>query len=66
MAKKIFLQMRDMFSVEMWFYRRKLRLSWKENVVNEEVLSRVRRERLLLDIVRDRHWKSVGNVLGEV
>ena len=52
-------------AAEMWFYRRMLRVSWKEMVTNEEILNRMRTKRLLVDTIRGRQWKLIGHVLRE-
>ena len=37
-----------------WFYRRILRISWKEHVSNEEVLKRAKAERRIIRTIRQR------------
>ena len=52
-------------AAEMWFYRRMLRVSWKEVVTNEDILNRMRTKRLLVDTIRGRQWKFIGHILRE-
>ena len=50
-------------AVEMWFYRRMLRVSWRDRVTNEEVLRRVGQQRTLLAELRKRQMNFLGHVL---
>ena len=50
-------------AVEMWFYRRMLRLSWTEHTTNEEVLTRANAKRSLINIIRERQLKFLGHVM---
>ena len=47
----------------MWFYRRMLRVSWRDRVTNEEVLRRVGQQRTLLAELRKRQMNFLGHVL---
>ena len=49
----------------MRFYRRMLRVSWKEVVTNDEILNRIRTKRLLVDAIRGRQWRLIGHVFRE-
>ena len=50
-------------SAEMWFYRRMLRISWKERITNEEVLRRVHSGRTMLKEIMKRRMKLLGHVM---
>jgi hypothetical protein len=50
-------------AVEMWFYRRMLRISWTEHATNEEVLTRANAKRGLMNIIRERQLKFLGHVM---
>ena len=50
-------------AVEMWFYRRMLRVSWRDRVTNEEILVRVGQCRSLLGEIRKRQMDFLGHVL---
>ena len=50
-------------ALETWFYRRLLRISWKENVINVEVYRRMNTNTsLLIDIVH-RQLNFLGHIL---
>ena len=54
---------RRLEAIEMWFYRRMLRISWTQHVSNYEVLRRMQtRRRLMLDI-RKRQLKFLGHIM---
>jgi len=50
-------------AMEMWLYRRMLKISWTEHVTNEEVLKRAQTERNLLASIIKRQLKFLGHVL---
>ena len=50
-------------AVELWFYRRMLRVSWRDRMTNEEVLVRVGQRRSLLGEIRKRQMDFLGHVL---
>ena len=50
-------------AMEMWCYRKILRLSWTEKVTNEGVLKRVRKERTLMKRIRKRQLEFLGHVM---
>ena len=50
-------------AVEMWFYRRMLRISWRDRVTNREVLERVGQQRSLLGELRRRQMSFLGHVI---
>ena len=50
-------------AAEMWFYRRMLRVSWRDRVTNEEVLLRVGQRRSLLAELRRRQMSFLGHVI---
>ena len=50
-------------SVEMWFYRRMLRISWTEHMSNEEVLAKAGTRRKLVVTIRKRQLQFLGHVL---
>ena len=54
---------RKLDAAEMWFYRRMLRVSWRDRVTNEEVLRRVGQQRSLLAELRKRQMSFLGHVL---
>ena len=50
-------------AMEMWCYRRMLRLSWTKKVTNEEVLKRIREGRTLMKRIRKRQLEFLGHVM---
>ena len=50
-------------SVEMWFYRRMLRISWTDHMSNEEVLAKAGTRRKLVVTIRKRQLQFLGHVL---
>lgn len=48
---------------EMWFYRRMLRISYKDRVTNDEVLKRIRQERQLLKVIEKRQISFMGHII---
>ena len=52
-------------AMEMWCYRRTLRLSWTKKVTNEEVLKRIGKERTLMKRIRKRQLEFLGHIMRE-
>ena len=50
-------------AMEMWFYRRMLRLSWTKKVKNEEVLKRVGKGRTIMKRIRKRQLEFLGHIM---
>jgi hypothetical protein len=50
-------------AVEMWFYRRILRISYTKHITNEEVLNRMGTTRKLIITVRSRQMSFFGHVM---
>src|SRR5437870_6601548 len=50
-------------AVEMWFYRRILRISYTKHIMNEEVLRRMATTRNLIITVRGRQMSFFGHVM---
>jgi len=50
-------------SVEMWFIRRMLKISWVEHQSNEEVLRKAKTERSLIKTIRERQMKFMGHIM---
>ena len=50
-------------AMEMWCYRRMLRLSWTKKVTNEEVLKRVGKGRTLMKRIRKRQLEFLGYIM---
>ena len=50
-------------ATEMWFYRRMMRISWKDHVSNEEVLRRANTERSLIKNTRQRQLSFLGHIM---
>ena len=48
-------------AAEMWFYRRLLRVSWKERRTNDSILNELDRDRKLLTIICQKKLKYVGH-----
>ena len=48
-------------AAEMWFYRRLLRVSWKERRTNDSILKELGRDRKLLTIICQKKLKYVGH-----
>lgn len=49
--------------MEMWTWRKVLRISWTERKSNEEILQIVEEKRILLSIIRSRSGKLIGHLL---
>ena len=50
-------------AAEMWFIRRRMRISWYERITNEEVLRRAGTNRSIMNIIRSRQLASLGHDL---
>jgi hypothetical protein len=50
-------------SMEMWTWKRLLRISWTERKSNEEILRIVEEKRVLLSIIRSRSGKLIGHIM---
>src|ERR1700730_7173055 len=50
-------------AVEMWFYRKNLRISYTRHIANDEVLNRMATTRIILNIVRNRQMSFFGHVM---
>ena len=50
-------------AMEMWCYRKMLRISWTERITNEEVLRRAGTKRTLLNSIRARQLSCLGHDL---
>ena len=48
-------------ATEMWFYRRMMRISWKDHISNEEVLRIANTERSLIKNIRQRQLSFLGH-----
>src|SRR5437899_4339758 len=54
---------RKLEALEMWLWRRMEKVSWKDRISNEVVLGRVGVERKLINMLRNRKKKWIGQVL---
>ena len=50
-------------AAEMWFYRRMMRISWRDRITNEEVLARFGTRRALVGEIRRRQMNFVGHII---
>ena len=50
-------------AAEMWFYRRMLRISWRDRVTNEDVLVRIGMQRSLIREIRKRQMNFLGHII---
>src|SRR3984893_15952522 len=50
-------------AVEMWFYRKILRISYTRHITNEEVLNRMATTRIILNTARNRQMSFFGHVM---
>ena len=50
-------------AMEMWMWRRMLKISWTERNTNEEVLTMIGEKRELLKTIRRRQMKFVGHIM---
>ena len=53
---------KNLEAAEMWFYRRMLRISWKEKRTNESILEETNQERSLINTIRKRQLKFIGHI----
>ena len=53
---------KNLEAAEMWFYRRMLRISWKEKRTNESILEETNQERSLIKTIRKRQLKFLGHI----
>ena len=49
-------------AVEIWFWRKMMRISWTDKLTNEVILEKVRVERQLLTTIR-RQWRYIRDEL---
>ena len=49
-------------ALEMWLYRRMLKVPWTEKLSNEAVLKRMKRDRTMVSTIRKRQLKFFGHV----
>ena len=48
---------------ELWAYRRMLRISWKDRILNEIVLCRIQSQRILTRTIKERKLQYFGHVV---
>ena len=53
---------KNLEAAEMWFYRRMLRISWKEKRTNESILEETNQERSLINTISERQLKFLGHI----
>ena len=53
---------KNLEAAEMWFYRRMLRIAWKEKRTNESILEETNQERSLIKTIRKRQLKFLGHI----
>ena len=53
---------KNLEAAEMWFYRRMVRISWKEKRTNESILEETNQERSLINTIRKRQLKFLGHI----
>ena len=53
---------KNLEAAEMWFYRRMVRISWKEKRTNESILEETNQERSLINPIRKRQLKILGHI----
>ena len=49
-------------AAEMWFIRRRIRMSWTEKRSNESILKEINTERSLIKTIRKRQLEFVGHI----
>ena len=54
---------RKIEAMEMWLFRRMLRIPWTERITNEVVLQRAGAERELMRTIRRRQMRFLGHVM---
>ena len=52
---------KNLEAAEMWFYRRMVRISWKEKRINESILEETNHERSI-NTIRKRQLKFLGHI----
>ena len=52
-------------AMEMWCFRRILKISWVKRVSNVDVLARCNEERSLIRVIRQRQLKFIGHIVRE-
>ena len=50
-------------AADMWFYKRRLKVSWTERISNEQVLNRAGGEREMMRMIRRRQLRFLGHVM---
>jgi len=50
-------------ALEMWIWRRKLKISWVDKVSNAEVLHKVQENKSILGTVQHRKFRWIGHIL---
>jgi len=50
-------------ALEMWIWQRMEKISWMDNVTNEDVLKKVNERKNMLNVIRQRKHKWTGHVL---
>ena len=58
----LLLYKKNLEAAEMWFYRKMLRISWKEKRTNESILEETNQERSLIKTTRKRQLKFLGHI----
>ena len=53
---------KNLEAAEMWFYRRMVRISWKEKRTNVSILEETNQERSLINTIRKRQLKFLGHI----
>jgi len=48
---------------EAWCWRRMLKMKWTDKITNVEVFQKVNEERLLLEILNNRRYPWIGNII---
>ena len=48
---------------EMWIWRRMEKINWRDKITNEQVLEIVKEKRTLIDVIRSRKKKWIGQEL---
>ena len=56
---------RKIEAVEMWFWRRVLKVSWTELVTNEHILERMNTTRELIKQIKQKQLRFVGHIMRE-
>lgn len=56
------LMLRKLEALEMWIYRKMLRISWIERVTNVEILRRMGKERELINTIKGRKLQYLGHI----